>query len=287
MTYNAQAAIELARSFEGRVTYSMDWDKRDGESYFDCSGFVYYILAHTGAIDDSYLKRSHYTGTLKADLEAAGFVEVSGDEVQAGDVFIWGGNYGEQAGGACHTGFMTSNSTEISSCYYTLGQAGTAVQELNHDYYWALDGKPEYHFFHYQGGTPANVTGQDNRSETTGQAYDNATSIDKFIAGGNQFVLQAPFTVTDCQLVNGMYQVKSDDLTAVPFDWTDNGIPTKILEDLSGSRDFNDGAQVRFLPEYNHGTIDKYDRSANAVGVDMGGDYGIIWFDADKFWNHQ
>lgn len=286
MAYNAQKAIELARSFEGNVTYSMDLDKRDGVSHFDCSGFVYYILAHTGAIDDSYLGRTHYTGTLKRDLEAAGFVEVSGDETQAGDVFIWGGNYGEQAGGACHTGFMTSNSTEISSCYYTLGQAGTAVQELNHDYYWKLDGSPEYHFFHYQGGTPADVTGQDNRSQATSQKYDNATSIDKFKAGGDKFVLQAPFNVDTCELVNGIYQVKSSDLSAEPFDWTDNGIPTKLLVDLSGERNFNDGSSAKFTENNNHGTIDKYDREANAVGIDFLDGNGIIWFDADKFWNH-
>ena len=287
MTYDAQAAIELARSFEGKVTYSMDWDKRDGVNYFDCSGFVYYILAHSGAIDDSYLKRSHYTGTLKADLEAAGFVEVSGDEVQAGDVFIWGGNYGEQAGGACHTGFMTSNSTEISSCYYTLGGQGTAIQELNHDYYWGLDGKPEYHFFHYQGGTPANVTGQDNRSQATGQAYAAATSIDKFKAGGDEFVLKDPFKIETCQLEDGIYQVQSEELAADPFDWKDNGIATKLLVDLSGTRNFDDGAQVKFTDENNHGTIDEYDREANAVGIDFKDGNGVIWFDADKFWNHQ
>lgn len=287
MSYNATKAIELARSFEGKVTYSMDWDKRDGVSYFDCSGFVYYILNQVGAIDSSYKGRSHFTGTLKDDLEAAGFVEVSGDDTQAGDVFIWGANYGSAAGGACHTGFMTSNSTEISSCYYTLGEEGTAIQELNHDYYWTLDGKPEYHFFQFKGGQAAKVTPRDNSDKHTTSNYNASTAIDKFRGVNNEFILQGTFKVDTCQLVNGIYQVKSMDLSASPFDWTDNGIPTAILDDLSGNRTFEDGAVVRFKQAYNHGTIDEYDRGANAVGIDMGGDFGVIWFDADKFWNHD
>ena len=37
MAYNAQKAVNLARSLKGRVTYSMDWDKRDGMAYIDLS----------------------------------------------------------------------------------------------------------------------------------------------------------------------------------------------------------------------------------------------------------
>lgn len=287
MAYNAQAAIELARSLKGRVTYSMDLDKRDGMAYFDCSGMVYYILSETGAIDKSYLNRSHYTGTLKRDLEAAGFVEVSGDETQAGDVFIWGGNYGAAAGGACHTGFMTSNDTEISSCYYTQGQTGTAVQELNHDYYWALDGKPEYHFFHYQGGTPANVTPQDDSNQATTVAYKEATSIDKFKNEGNKFYIGGWMTVQDVQQVNNIWQVEIDELAKLPFDWTDNGIPCVVLETESGERNFNPGDRVKFKDEYRSGTIDEYDEAENAIGVDFIKKYGRIWFDADKAWHHE
>lgn len=287
MAYNAQAAIELARSFKGRVTYSMDWDKRDGESYFDCSGFVYYILAHTGAIDDSYLKRSHYTGTLKADLEAAGFVEVSGDDAQAGDVFIWGDSYGAGSGGVSHTGFMTSNDTEISSCYYTLGGQGTAVQELNHDYYWTLDGKPEYHFFHYKGGTPAEVTPEDDSNKATTVAYKETTSIDKFKQGKDEFFIGGWMTVQAVQQYKGIWQVEIDELAKLPFDWEDNGIPCRVIENANGQRDFNPGDKVRFKSDYRSGTIDEYDEDENAIGIDFIDGYGRIWMDADKAWHHE
>ncbi|MDD9139029.1 hypothetical protein H7198_05365 [Fructobacillus sp. CRL 2054] len=114
------------------------------------------------------------------------------------------------------------------------------------------------------------------------------SAIDKFKSVGDRFVLQGPFTIQTCQLENGMYQVQSEDLCADPFDWTNNGIPTHLLSDLSDpdGRSFNDGAQVQFLPEYNHGTIDRYLPQYNAVGIDFGGEFGMIYFDADKLWNH-
>ena len=96
MTYNKETAVKEALSWQHRATYSMQWDLRDGKqadgtTYFDCSVFVYYVLNKAGAWDNSYLKRSHYTGTLKQDLTNAGWVEVDGNYVSKGDVFIWGG----------------------------------------------------------------------------------------------------------------------------------------------------------------------------------------------------
>ena len=78
MGYNGQTAVAFAKTYLGRATYSMEWNERDGQDIggtlgFDCSGFVYHILNHAGAWDDSYLGRKHYTGTLKKYLEAAGF----------------------------------------------------------------------------------------------------------------------------------------------------------------------------------------------------------------------
>ncbi|CAH1853361.1 peptidoglycan amidohydrolase family protein [Convivina praedatoris] len=287
MGYDVQKALNAAYSMLHGVTYSMDWDKRDGltangTTYFDCSGFVYWLLNQAGAIDDSYLKRSHFTGTLKQDLEAAGFVEVSGDQVQAGDIYIWGGNYGEQAGGACHTGMFVDGSNQISSCYYTLGSWNEAVVVLDHDYYWGLDGQPEYHFFHYVGGSNEPISIDRPVTETP------TTSIDQFKAGGNEFVLGGQFTVTDAQRVNGIFQVRADELTAEPFDWTDNGIPAVLLQNVNGSQsDFKAGDVVRFKPTYNSGTIDDYDTQVNAVGIEYIKGYDIIWYDADKFWNHD
>lgn len=125
--------------------------------------------------------------------------------------------------------------------------------------------------------------------DTRQGADDTLTSaIAKFKAGGDRFVLQGPFINDNCQLQYGIYQVRSQELTADPFAWRDNGIPTKLLDDLDDpqGRSFNDGGRVAFKKEYQRGTIDKYSENANAVGIDFLDGNGIIWFDADKYLAH-
>ncbi|CAK1224112.1 N-acetylmuramoyl-L-alanine amidase CwlA (CwlA) [Fructobacillus cardui] len=114
------------------------------------------------------------------------------------------------------------------------------------------------------------------------------TAIQKLQACGDRFVLQGSFINDNCQLQYGIYQVRSQELTVEPFAWRDNGIPTKLLDDLDDpqGRSFNDDGRVAFKKAYQRGTIDKYSENANAVGIDFLDGNGIIWFDADKFWNH-
>ncbi|NLS38709.1 N-acetylmuramoyl-L-alanine amidase [Fructobacillus tropaeoli] len=136
-----------------------------------------------------------------------------------------------------------------------------------------------------------NNGGQSVPTQSTTNAQPTSTgssAIDKFKAGGDRFVLQGSFINNTCELQYGIYQSRADELSAVPFAWKDNGIPTKLLDDLSdpNGRSFNDGATVRFKPQYQRGTIDKYSVNANAVGIDFLDGNGIIWFDADKFWAH-
>ncbi|CAK1225912.1 4-beta-N-acetylmuramidase) [Fructobacillus fructosus] len=137
------------------------------------------------------------------------------------------------------------------------------------------------------GGTGNESQPSDN--QVTFRSEPETSAIDKFIGVANKFVLAGPFVIDTCQLVNGVYQVKSEELCADPFDWSDNGIPTKLLDDLDDmdGRSFEDGHRVAFKKEYQRGTIDKYDREANAIGIDFLDGNGIIWFDADKFWNHE
>lgn len=129
-------------------------------------------------------------------------------------------------------------------------------------------------------------TAQPTASSSTGKTY-----IDNFKNGGDRFVLQGTMVNNHTELQNGIYQSEIDELTADPFDWTDNGIPTKLLDDLSdpAGRSFNDGATVRFKSQYQRGTIDKYLPNVGengAVGIDFLDGNGIIWFDAKKFWEH-
>ncbi|MDR1606395.1 MAG: C40 family peptidase [Streptococcaceae bacterium] len=278
MAYQSAIAMQESQKWQHRATYSMEADLRDGTSrdgttYFDCSGFVYHVLCVAGAWDNSYLQRSHFTGTLKHDLEAAGFVEISGDQVGAGDVFIWGDNYGAGAGSASHTGLFVDNDKIIHSSWYTAGQVNEAVVILKHDYYWQLDGQPEYHFFHYTGGSgPAPTPPADTYNE-------------KFRQAGNAFSFaNTPFKVDAIKQVNGIWQMadyRTVGGAANNFDWDSNGLPLDIMHRIDGGDDNNVavGARLQFDAAYNHGTVDQYRDDIDYLGIDFG-DYGRIWFES-------
>ncbi|WP_248719985.1 GH25 family lysozyme [Convivina intestini] len=123
---------------------------------------------------------------------------------------------------------------------------------------------------------------------TTGGNLHKAviTSIEKFQEAGNHYVLEGTMTVNEVQNVNGLQQVRISELTADPFDWTDNGIPTVLLENTNGSNSFKVGDQVKFKAQYQRGNISKYDTASNAIGIDYPQGVGIVWFDANKAWNH-
>jgi len=281
MGYDVNTALEVAQSYIGRATYSMEWNERDGQNLggtlgFDCSGFVYHVLNHAGAWDDSYLGRAHYTGTLKGDLEAAGFVETNA--AAAGVVFIWGDNYGAGAGGVSHTGIFVDDTNIIDSSWYTAGAFNGAINIHDHDQYWVLDGKPEYHFFVYTGET------SDVKPQPTPQPIDNS-AIGKFIAAGNFFTAYSSFRVDEIAEYNGIMQLVNHDLAGGDgWNWNDNGIAWGMVDNTSRSNNENVqvGDYVKLDANYNTGSIDQYDRASNGVGIDFG-DFGRIWFDADAF----
>lgn len=98
----------------------------------------------------------------------------------------------------------------------------------------------------------------------------------------NVFTAYGKFRVDEVAFVNGVWQLINYDLAGgkYGFDWTLNGIPWAIVDNLSRSNAENVqvGDYVRFDDRNNHGTIDAYD--VNAVGIDFG-KYGRIWFSAD------
>ncbi|MCC7668955.1 MAG: peptidoglycan amidohydrolase family protein [Leuconostoc pseudomesenteroides] len=287
MAYNANTAIAEAKKWVGRATYSMQWDLRDGKqadgtTYFDCSAFVYYILNKAGAWDNSYLKRSHYTGTMKQDLINAGWVEVDGNHVSAGDIFVWGSNYGAGAGGVSHTGIFTDNGVNmIDSSWYTAGAKNGAVNVHNHNAYWQLSSRPEYHFFHFSGqqgeGTPAPST------PVAPKTYN-----DKWRATGGAFnFTNTTFIADEVKQVNGLWQAKDLRIVngvASDFDWTDNGMALAIMHrvDNGDNNNVGKGAKLRFDDGWDRGTIDFYNDNAGKngyVGINFPG-YGTIWFDS-------
>lgn len=285
MTYNINTVLQIAKSYTGRATYSMEWNERDGQDIggtlgFDCSGFIYHVLNHAGFWDDSYLKRAHYTGTMKRDLEAAGFIEVDGEHVSAGDIFIWGDNYGAGAGGVSHTGFFVDNGVNIiDSSWYTAGAINGAVNIHDHNAYWALDGQPEYHFFHYVGSV-TDAAPEDPTSNVDFSVPDQVLEVGSTVKIPGNFILD--------QLVE--WPIKSDKWYAVSAKLTipdtdyNNYIPvgplteTDVNNIATHDQDFSNEGQSYFTFGGQEFKVTDVDADSDSVEVQIGGE--PVWMPA-------
>lgn len=166
----------------------------DGRIEYDCSSAVSKALG---------LSLNNNTETLKSVLPANGYpciydgVDGSFD-AQAYDVVIWGPRDGSSSLGAFgHILIMTSPTTAIHCNYGSDG-----ISENDYNYIWQLNGCPRETVFRHN-GEPVQV------QEQPKPASNGALKI---------------YRVDDLAEVNGIWQVKCDDLAPVEFDWTDNGI---------------------------------------------------------------
>lgn len=134
----------------GKLTYSMDGSRNGADGTADCSGSLTQALYEAGAWRYSLL---YNTEMLHSYLLGNGYhlaYENNGyTSPVVGDVIIWG-QRGRSAGGAGHTGVISGsgrNGTMVSTCYWTEGEKGTAVQNFPYFWYWGEDNYPYYYVY--------------------------------------------------------------------------------------------------------------------------------------------
>ncbi|WP_455646891.1 lytic exoenzyme target recognition domain-containing protein [Leuconostoc sp.] len=117
------------------------------------------------------------------------------------------------------------------------------------------------------------------------QPVSNTSAIQAFKNAGNNFTAYNGFRADEIKQVNGIWQAVNYDLAGGrDFSWTNNGIPLDIVDNVTRGNQAATKVDdtLKFNGNYNHGTIDDYDTSSNAVGIKYG-HYGEIWFNADAF----
>ncbi|MFR0580838.1 peptidoglycan amidohydrolase family protein, partial [Limosilactobacillus mucosae] len=134
----------------GKLTYSMTGSRNGADGTADCSGSLTQALYEAGAWRYSML---YNTEMLHSYLLGNGYhlaYENTGyTSPLVGDVIIWG-QRGHSAGGAGHTGVISGSGHEgtmISTCYWTEGEHGTAVQNFPYFWYWGQDDYPYYYVY--------------------------------------------------------------------------------------------------------------------------------------------
>lgn len=178
--------------------YGNDAD-RDGRIEYDCSSAVSKAVG---------LSLNNNTETLKSNLPTISYncvydgVDGSID-FEYGDVVIWSPRDGSSSLGAFgHVVIMTSPTTMIHCSY---GYDGIAESDYNQ--IWELNGRPRETVYRLN-------------------AHEQAEPTPQLQKNGKLKVYQ----VNDLRFVNGIWQVRCDDLCPVDFDWTDNGIDVADID---------------------------------------------------------
>lgn len=184
--------------------YGNDAD-HDGRIEYDCSSAVSKAVG---------LSLNNNTETLKSNLPKINYNCVydgidGSIDFEYGDVVIWSPRNGSSSLGAFgHVVIMTGPSTMIH-CNY--GYDG--VTENDYNQIWEINGRPRETVYRLN-------------------AQAQATPIQP--QASNKLKV---YQVNDLQFVNGIWQVRCDDLCPTDFDWTDNGIDVADIDitDASGN----------------------------------------------------
>lgn len=111
----------------------------------------------------------------------------------------------------------------------------------------------------------------------------NTSAIQQFKNAGNKFTAYKSFRVDEIKKINGIWQAINYNLAGGKnFNWVLNGIPLDIVDNVTrgNSAPTKVGDQIKFMNDYNSGTIDQYDNASNGVGI-VEGKYGMVWYNAD------
>ena len=271
MTVDINKIISWYNNHIGKLTYSMYGSRTGDDGTADCSGAMTEAIYEAGGTKPDFI---YSTMTLPAYLATNKFERISQNQdwqAQHGDVVLmsWGKSMAESGGAGGHVGVMKDGSNFISVDFWTSGQAGTAVSQHDWNAYYANSAPSYIEVWRYKGDSakPSNPVDGMLIGKPDG-------AIGQFQIANNAFTAFKDFKIDEVKVVNGIEQAISYKLAGgKDFNWTDNGIPTAIL---SGNKV---GQNVHFIPPYNEGTIDEYDKSSNGVCIDYEG-YGTIWLDA-------
>lgn len=163
---NQNQVISWFENHKGKLTYSMYGSRNGLDGTADCSGSITQAVYEAGGKQYKWLYSTDYLHQYLAEnnyhLVAQNYDWVA----RKGDIVIWG-KQGLSGGAFGHVGVISSddpNANFLSASYYTAGQLGTAVQDINYDYFAKLDNFPYTYVYRYDKAVNIN---QSNKKYST------------------------------------------------------------------------------------------------------------------------
>lgn len=155
-TVDQDRVIQWYKANEGRLTYSMYGSRNGTDGTADCSGSMTQAIYEAGGKQYKWLYSTEYIHDYLKENNYKLIAEDKNWNAKRGDVVVWG-KQGESAGAGGHIGVISKSdpsATFLSTCYYTGGQVGTAVQDIDYNYFSSLDNYPYTYVYRYEGTRP-------------------------------------------------------------------------------------------------------------------------------------
>jgi len=211
MTINNEKLIGWFTSRIGKLTYSMYGSRNGSDGTADCSGSMTQALYEAGASKYSYL---YSTETIHDYLTANGYqlIAQTGQTFNPvrGDICIFG-KRGQSAGAGGHIMVFTGTENQISVCYWTQGQAGTAVQEMSFDQMWIADGKPYYYIYRQKNAQPAPAPSRPAQSASAPSGANWIRESATYVPNSNvNLRTSADVNSSSIAIIKGGSQIKYD-----------------------------------------------------------------------------
>ncbi|MBZ6003944.1 hypothetical protein KII95_07945 [Leuconostoc gelidum subsp. aenigmaticum] len=144
--------ITWFKNNEGRLTYSMSGSRNGSDGTADCSGSMTQAIYEAGGKPYDWLYNTDYLHDYLIENNYKLVAENADWSARKNDIVIWGSK-GQSGGTFGHVGVISRddpNANFLSTSYYTGGQIGTAVKNINYNQFARLDNFPYTYVYRYE-----------------------------------------------------------------------------------------------------------------------------------------
>lgn len=258
----------------GKLTYSMTGSRNGTDGTADCSGSMTQAIRDAGGTPYSWLYSTEYIHQYLIENGYTLIAENTSWDAKRGDVPVMG-KRGQSAGGAGHVGVMSTddpNGLLLSTCYWTGGETGTAVQNVKFDDMWNADGSPYFYVYRLT-----------NAPKTTPVVPTNSPDVDQILNVGEFFKAKPAYRVDELNNIYGVDQVVSYELAgSSDCSWLYNGLGVASVDkvDSNGNITKDQSLNVGDYFRLHSDRIEVLEIDEATNGVAFGTRYGKVWASA-------
>lgn len=275
MTVDINKVISWFDNHMGKLTYSMTGSRNGADGTADCSGSMTQALYEAGASKPTWLYSTEYIHGYLVNNGFKLIAENTSWDAKRGDIPVFG-KRGNSAGGAGHIGIISTDDPDallLSTCYWTAGAPGTAVQNVPFDTMWTADDSPYFYVYRLSGDN------QHSKVPASGRVVDQILEV------GDFFKPKSAYRVDELPSGYGLDQVISYELTGgSDYSLINNGLGVESVDkcDVNGNKTDDQTLNIGDYFKLHSDRIEVVEIDPPTNGVSFNTRYGEVWVSAQS-----